>query len=76
MHELQTEAWDKVGNEHLDFNRSQANMNPAQLATNLEYARQTQIKRIDLWGSEWWYALHMQGHNEMWNAVKQLPNKN
>ena len=75
VHELQAEAWDRVGNENLDFVRSQATMNPAQLINNLEYARQTQIKRIDLWGSEWWYALKQQGHPEMWQTVAQLPNK-
>ncbi|MBA3678906.1 beta-galactosidase [Candidatus Saccharibacteria bacterium] len=75
VHELQTEAWDKVGNENLDFTRSQQTMNPRQLAENIDYARQTQIKRIDLWGSEWWYALKQQGHPEMWEAVANLPNK-
>ena len=75
VHELQAEAWDKTGNESLEFERSQATMNPTQLLENIEYARQTQIKRIDLWGSEWWYALQQQGHDEMWQAVKQLPNK-
>ena len=76
VHELQAEAWDYTGNENLEFARSQATMNPAQLIDNIEYARQTQIKRIDLWGSEWWYALKQQAHPEMWETVKQLPNKN
>lgn len=76
VHELQAEAWDYTGNENLDFARSQATMNPVQLIENIDYARQTQIKRIDLWGSEWWYALKQQGHPEMWEAVRQLPSKN
>lgn len=76
VHELQAEAWDYTGNENLEFARSQATMNPAQLLDNIEYARQTQIKRIDLWGSEWWYALKQQDHPEMWEAARQLPNKN
>lgn len=75
VHELQAEAWDKVGNENLDFERSQQTMNPTQLRENIDYARQTQIKRIDLWGSEWWYAIKNQGHPEMWQAASQLPNK-
>lgn len=76
VHELQAEAWDYTGNENLDFARSQATMNPVQLIENIDYARQTQIKRIDLWGSEWWYALKQQGHPEMWETVRQLPSKN
>ncbi len=75
VHELQAEAWDRVGNENLSYELSRATMNPVQLYENIEYARQTQIKRIDLWGSEWWYALKEQGHPEMWQAVEKLPNK-
>lgn len=76
VHELQAEAWDRVGNESLSYELSRTTMNPIQLYENIEYARQTQIKRIDLWGSEWWYALKEQGHPEMWQAVQRLPNKN
>lgn len=76
VHELQAEAWDNVGNENLDFARSEQTMNPRQLQENIDYARQTQIKRIDLWGAEWWYALKAQGHPAMWQSVAQLPNKN
>lgn len=75
VHELQAEPWDYTGNENLDYQRSLQTMNPVQLMNNIEYARQTQMKRIDLWGSEWWYAMHKQGYNEMWQAVQALPNK-
>lgn len=75
VHELQSEPWGKVGNEELDYGETLQTMNPRQLNQNLEYARQTQIKRIDLWGSEWWYAMRSKGHPEMWETVKNLPNK-
>jgi len=75
VHELQAEPWDNIGNENLDYTRSFQTMNPAQLFSNIEYARQTQIKRIDLWGSEWWYAMLQKGHPEMWNTIRALPNK-
>lgn len=75
VHELQAEPWGKVGNEDLDYDSSMQTMNPKQLNENLEYARQTQIKRIDLWGSEWWYAMRSKGHPEMWETIKSLPNK-
>lgn len=75
VHELQAEPWGKVGNENLSYEDSTQTMNPLQLINNLEYARQTQIKRIDLWGSEWWYATRNAGHPEMWETVKNLPNK-
>jgi len=75
VHELQSEPWGKVGNEELDYGETLQTMNPRQLNQNLEYARQTQIKRIDLWGSEWWYAMRSKGHPEMWETVRNLPNK-
>lgn len=75
VHELQSEPWGKVGNEELDYGETLQTMNPRQLNENLEYARQTQIKRIDLWGSEWWYAMRSKGHPEMWETIKNLPNK-
>lgn len=75
VHELQAEPWGKVGNEDLDYDSTMQTMNPKQLNENLEYARQTQIKRIDLWGSEWWYAMRSKGHPEMWETIKSLPNK-
>lgn len=76
IHELQAEPWDRTGNENLSYELAEQTMNPRQLAENIEYARQSQVKRIDLWGSEWWYAVKNQGHPEMWEAVRDLPNKN
>lgn len=75
IHELQAEAWGKIGNEHLATNEAFKTMNPQILADNIEYARQTQIRNFDLWGSEWWYHLKQSGHPQMWNAIKALPNK-
>lgn len=75
VHELQAEPWDYTGNENLDYTRSIQTMNPSQFLSNIEYARQTQMKRIDLWGAEWWYAMQQSGHPEMWQTVQSLPNK-
>jgi len=76
IHELQAEAWGKVGNENLNPQEAFATMNPKILYENIEYARQSQIREIDLWGSEWWYWLKENGHPGMWEAVKTIPNKN
>ncbi len=76
IHELQAEVWGKVGNENLSPQEAFSTMNPKILNENIEYARQSQIKSFDLWGSEWWYWLKENGHPEMWNAVQTLPNKN
>lgn len=71
IHELQGEAWGPRGNENLSWEEAQRSMNPEQLHDNLDYARQTQIKTMYLWGVEWWYWLkETQGHPEMWQTAK------
>ncbi len=72
VHELQAEAWGPRGNEYLTYQEAAKTMNPAQFRDNIQYARDTKIKEIDLWGSEWWWHLKQQGHNEMWEEVKSL----
>ena len=72
VHELQAEAWGPVGNENLEYNESLKTMNPEQFMDNINYAKQTRIKNIDLWGAEWWWHLKKSGHDEMWQTVKNL----
>ena len=73
IHELQAEAWGKTGNEYLPLSEQYKTMNPAQLRGNVDYARDTQIRRIDLWGAEWWYWLKTaKDQPAMWNEVKAL----
>lgn len=72
IHELQAEAWGPVGNENLNYDESLKTMNPKQLLDNINYAKQTRIKNVDLWGAEWWWHLKQIGHNDMWQAVKSL----
>jgi hypothetical protein len=38
----------------------------------LEYAKNTRYEKQYLWGAEWWYWLHIKGHDEMWNKGKEL----
>lgn len=72
IHELQGEAWGPRGNEYLTWDEASQSMNPVRLADNVAYARESQIKRFDLWGSEWWYWLKSsQRHSEMWDAARQ-----
>jgi len=72
IHELQAEAWGPVGNEHMGYAETQKTMNPSQFRENLAYGRDTKIRNIDLWGSEWWWHLKQQGHLEMWDEVKKV----
>lgn len=70
IHELQAEAWGPVGNERLDYEQANKTMNPKQFLDNINYAKQTRIKSVDLWGAEWWWYMKQNGHGEMWDSVK------
>lgn len=73
IHELQAEAWGKTGNEYISLEEQAKTMSPAQLRDNVQYARDTQIRHIDLWGAEWWYWLKVtKNQPAMWNEVKSL----
>ncbi len=74
IHELQAEAWTPDGYEIKtapvdELNKS---MNPERLHNRFEYAQSSGIKRMDLWGVEWWYAMKV-NRNEpgLWNAAVQ-----
>ncbi|MCC7543603.1 beta-galactosidase [bacterium] len=72
IHELQAEAWGPRGNEHISHEEAQKSMSLTKLQDNILYARETNIKRFDLWGAEWWYAMKLQGHTEYWNYISSL----
>jgi hypothetical protein len=74
IHELQTEAW-------LPENRSMRTesidelyktMSPEKLSERIQYAKDTGMKRFDLWGVEWWFQLKKSRQTpEIWNTAKQ-----
>lgn len=73
IHELQAEAWGKVGNEYLPIADAYQSMNPEKLNENIDYARSTNIKTMYLWGAEWWYWLKAhQNQPAMWQAVAAI----
>lgn len=74
IHELQAEAWTPDGYEIKtapieELNKS---MNPERLEGRFDYAQGSGIKRMDLWGAEWWYAMKVnRGHPDLWNTAVQ-----
>ena len=46
-------------------------MSPEIMKDRLQYAQDTGIRTIDMWGLEWWYFMK-QNHNqpEIWNIIK------
>ncbi len=37
--------------------------------THLQFAKDTGIHEILLWGAEWWYYQHLRGDDSLWNAA-------
>lgn len=76
IHELQAEAWTPDGMEikTAPVEELYKSMNPERLEGRFNYAKGSGIKRMDLWGAEWWYAMKVnRGEPELWNtAVKEF----
>lgn len=72
VHELQAEPWGPIGNEYLSSTEGSRTMNSSKLLDNIEYAKQTKIKSIDLWGAEWWWHTKQLGQNDIWETVKKV----
>lgn len=69
--ELQMEPW--VTNDILtsSIEEQGATLNLEQIKDNLLFARRLNVKRVDLWGAEWWYWMKTQkGHPEFWEEIK------
>jgi hypothetical protein len=72
IHELQAEAWTPDGYEikTAPLEELRKSMNPERLHNRFEYAQATGMKRMDLWGAEWWYAMMVnRGQPELWNVA-------
>lgn len=55
--ELQSEAWAPNGKTIPETSLAEQNksMNPARLKSTVQFAKNTGMKTIDLWGAEYWY---------------------
>lgn len=75
IHELQAEAWLPDGfdiNNPADVKEMEKSMNHERLSARIQYAKDTGIRTIDLWGVEWWYWQKEKLNNPaLWNAAKE-----
>lgn len=73
IHELQTEPWLPNGYDlrTAPISEMYKSMNPDMFIKRLDYAVDTGIKSIDMWGMEWWYAMKVVRQDDgMWQAAK------
>ena len=71
IHELQLEPWGPKNIWEISLKEQNKSMDPDQIKTNIDLAKQTKMKTIDLWGGEWWYwRTKVHKDNSIWQAVK------
>lgn len=74
IHELQAEAWtpEDLGIKEVPISEQDKSMNAKRLHDRFEYGRATGMKKIDLWGAEWWYWRKVKRNDpSLWNAAKE-----
>lgn len=70
--ELQAEPWFSKPPDKTPLDEQFAQMDADRLRGNAEFAASTGASEIYLWGVEWWYWLKTQGHDELWQAAREL----
>lgn len=74
IHELQAEPWlpEQFDMPTAPISEQDKTLSPERLKDRIEYAKATGIKRIDLWGVEWWYARkEVRGDPSVWEMGKE-----
>ncbi len=70
--ELQAEAWTIKFITDTSIEEQYQSVNLEQFRENIQYARDSRIPEIYLWGVEWWRWLALQGHPEIWDEAEKL----
>lgn len=74
IHELQMEPWPPNGKNIPDISLTEQNktFDAARFESTLQFAKQTGIRHIDLWGAEYWYyRWKVLGDDSVWKAAKR-----
>lgn len=81
IHELQTEAWlpdsEKfMMNDISSIPEQNKSLNAERLKHRIEYGRATGMRKIDLWGIEWWYwRMKVANDPSLWQTAKSEVNR-
>jgi hypothetical protein len=74
VHELQAEAWlpDGFSMTTAPIDELYKSMNPDRLRDRIHYGVATGMRRVDLWGVEWWYYMkEVRDAPELWQAARE-----
>lgn len=71
IHELQAEAWGSKDIIELSIEEQNKTMDAQKLSERIDYGLQTGMKRVDLWGPEYWYWRKTKMNDDsLWEAAK------
>jgi hypothetical protein len=71
--ELQAEPWCKNLIYNCPLEEQKITMDFEQFKKNIDFAKNTGMDTIYLWGGEWWYWLKEKQNNpKIWDAAKNL----
>lgn len=73
IHELQTEPWFSKAIGDVPVNDQLDRMDPKTIRQIVQFAEDTNLQPVDLWGLEWWYWLkHTHHRPEAWDTIKTI----
>jgi len=72
--ELQAEPWCKNLIYNCEIEEQKITMDFEQFKKNVDFAKNTGMDTIYLWGGEWWYWMKKQGEPETWEEAKHYFN--
>lgn len=73
IHELQAEPWGPVATRDLSLGEQDETMTAQRLRQHVEYAKDTGIRKVDLWGGEWWYWRKVKWDDpQLWETAREL----
>ncbi len=73
IHELQAEAWTPgtLGIKESPISEQNKSMDAKRLHSRFEYGRATGMKKMDMWGAEWWYWRKVKRNDpSLWDAAR------
>ena len=73
IHELQMEPWPPEFVANVSQEEQDKSMNAAEFAPRVEFAKQTGMREIYLWGAEWWYYRKViLGDDSLWQEAARV----
>ncbi len=72
VHELQAEPWPPVGVKEASLDEQDKSLSPERLRDRIRYGAATGMRKVDLWGVEWWYWRKVSKNDpSIWDAGRE-----